>query len=59
MISLPPDGSVLVAQQFGLFNLMLFAYLVCKGVAFVTTVIARRDPPKKSIRSNLAQSSES
>jgi len=58
MMSLPPDG-YLVAQQLELLNLMLFCYFVCKGVAYAGAVFGRRDPPKKSIRPNLAPSSES
>lgn len=48
-----------VSAQLALLNLMLFAYLLCKGVAFVSSVVLRRDPPKKLIRSKVAQSDES
>ena len=44
-----------VASQLAFLNLMLFVYLCCKGIAFVSAVVNRRDPPKKSIRSKLAQ----
>jgi len=60
MVSLPPDGMEQVAAQLQFLNLMLFIYLVCKGVSFAGSVFFRRDPPvKKSIRSNLARSNES
>jgi hypothetical protein len=48
-----------VSAQLMLLNVLLAVYLMCKGVAFVTSVLMRRDPPKKSIRSKLAQSNES
>ncbi|MDN7680964.1 hypothetical protein [Burkholderia cenocepacia] len=48
-----------VATQLMLLNLLLFVYLVCKGAEFVTRVVSRRDPPKKSIRSDVARSDES
>lgn len=56
MISLPPDGAVQVAHQIEILNLMLFIYLVCKGVGYASAVFARRDPPKKSNRSKVAHS---
>ena len=48
-----------VSAQLMLLNVLLAVYLMCKGVAFATSVLIRRDPPKKSIRSKLAQSNES
>ncbi|RQU95112.1 hypothetical protein [Burkholderia sp. LMG 13014] len=48
-----------VAAQLMLLNVLLFVHLVCKGVGYVTRVVSRRDPPKKSIRSKLAQANES
>ncbi|KVR16160.1 hypothetical protein WK11_25685 [Burkholderia ubonensis] len=48
-----------VSAQLALLNLLLFVHLVCKGVEYATRVFMRRDPPKKSIRSNLARSDES
>lgn len=48
-----------VSAQLMLLNVLLAVYLMCKGVAYVTAVFARRDPPKKSIRSKLARSDES
>jgi hypothetical protein len=48
-----------VAAQLMLLNVLVTVYLICKGVAFVSAVLMRRDPPKKSIRSKLAQSNES
>jgi uncharacterized membrane protein HdeD (DUF308 family) len=56
MQSIPMDALEHVATQLALLNLLLGAYLICKGVAFVSAVIARRDPPKKSNRPKLAQS---
>lgn len=48
-----------VSSQFALLNLMLAIYLICKGVSYVTSVLFRRNPPRKLIRSKLAQSDES
>ncbi|CAM2176099.1 conserved hypothetical protein [Burkholderia latens] len=45
-----------IALQLTLLNAMLGTYLCCKGVGYVSRVLLRRDPPKKSIRSKLAQS---
>ena len=56
MQSLPFDALDRIALQLALLNLLLAAYLICKGVAYVSSVIGRRDPPKKSNRSKLAQS---
>jgi hypothetical protein len=56
MQSLPFDALDRVALQLAVLNLLLATYLICKGVAFVSAVIARRDPPKKSNRPKLAQS---
>ncbi|MFC0398599.1 hypothetical protein [Paraburkholderia rhizosphaerae] len=59
MQSIPFDALDRIGVQLMFLNAMLFVYLVCKGVAFVTQVVMRRDPPRKSIRSKLAQSDES
>ncbi|APR39379.1 hypothetical protein [Paraburkholderia sp. SOS3] len=59
MHSIPFDALDRIGAQLAFLNVMLFVYLVCKGVAFVSAVIARRDPPKKSIRAKLARSGES
>ncbi|MBU9542951.1 hypothetical protein ACEPUD_22030 [Burkholderia ubonensis] len=48
-----------VSTQLMVLNLLLFVYLVCKGVDYATRVFMRRDPPKKSIRSKSARSNES
>ncbi|MGH8777734.1 hypothetical protein [Paraburkholderia sp.] len=56
MQSIPFDALEHVATQLAVLNMLLAVYLVCKGVAFVTAVFARRDPPKKLNRSKLAQS---
>lgn len=48
-----------VSAQLMLLNVLLAVYLICKGVAYVTHVVSRRDPPKKSIRSKVAHSNES
>lgn len=39
-----------VSTQLMLLNLLLFVHLVCKGVEYVTRVVSRRDPPKRSAR---------
>jgi hypothetical protein len=44
-----------VSAQLALLNLLLAIYLICKGVSYITAVVMGRDPPKKSIRSKLAQ----
>ncbi len=59
MQSLPFDDMHAISQQLALLNLLLFVLLVCKAGAFVSSVIARRDPPRKLIRPKLAQSDES
>ncbi|OXI45181.1 hypothetical protein CFB49_09105 [Burkholderia sp. AU17457] len=56
MESLPIDALDRIALQLTLLNVMLGTYLCCKGVGYVSRVLLRRDPPKKSIRSRLAQS---
>jgi hypothetical protein len=56
MESIPLDSLDRIGIQLALLNLMLFAYLFCKGVAFASSVIGRRSPPTKSNRSKLAQS---
>ncbi|PRF39939.1 hypothetical protein C6Q11_24275 [Burkholderia multivorans] len=48
-----------VASQLCLLNVMLCIYLCCKGAAYVSRVLLRRDPPKKSMRSKVAHSDES
>ncbi|MDI3304199.1 hypothetical protein [Burkholderia sp. IMCC1007] len=48
-----------VSAQLALLNVLLFVHLVCKAVDYVTRVVSRRDPPKKSIRSKVARSDES
>lgn len=48
-----------VATQLVLLNVLVAVYLICKGVAFVSAVLLRRDPPKKSIRPKVARSVES
>lgn len=48
-----------VSSQFAFLNLMLAIYLICKGISYVTSVMFRRNPPKKSIRSALARPDES
>ena len=48
-----------VSAQLALLNLMLAIYLICKGCGYVVRTLLRRDHPKKSIRSKLAQSDES
>lgn len=48
-----------VSAQLMLLNALLAVNLICKGVAYVTRTVFRRDPPKKSIRPKVAQSSES
>jgi hypothetical protein len=59
MQSFPFDTLDRIATQLTLTNVMLAVYLVCKGVGYTSRVVLRRDPPKKSIRSKLAQSNES
>jgi hypothetical protein len=59
MQSIPLDAVEAIARQLELLNMVLIAYLCCKGVSFVTATFLRRDPPKKSIRSRLARSDES
>jgi hypothetical protein len=59
MQSIPFDAIEAIARQLELLNVVLIAYLCCKGVSFVTATFLRRDPPKKSIRSKLARSDES
>jgi hypothetical protein len=59
MESIPLDALDRIGEQLTFLNLMLFAYLVCKGVGYASSIFARRDPPKKSIRSELARSNES
>lgn len=59
MQSIPFDALDRVALQLAFLNVLLFVYLICKGVGYVSAVIARRDPPKKLIRSKLARSNES
>ena len=56
MQSIPIDALDRITAQLVLLNVMLAVYLICKGVAFVGTVVGRRDPPRKSNRSNLARS---
>jgi hypothetical protein len=56
MQSLPFDALDRITVQLMVLNVMLAAYLICKGVAFVGSVMGRRDPPKKLNRSKLAQS---
>lgn len=48
-----------VASQLALLNTLLAIYLICKGLDYVARTLLRRDPPKKSIRSKLAQADES
>jgi hypothetical protein len=52
-----------VAWQLACLNFMLFVYLVCKGVNYVSSVFLRRDPPRRGkrelIRSELARPDES
>lgn len=48
-----------VASQLMLLNVLLAVNLICKGVAYVTRAVFRRDPPTKSIRSKVAHSDES
>jgi hypothetical protein len=48
-----------VSAQLMLLNLLLSVNLICKGVAYVTRTVFRRDPPSKSIRSKVARSGES
>lgn len=59
MESLPFDAVVEVAAQLRVLNVLLFVYLVCKGVGYASAVFARRDPPKKSIDSKLARADRS
>lgn len=59
MISLRPDAMQQVADQLGVLNVFVGIYLISKGVGYVTSVVMRRDPPTKTIRSKLAQSNES
>ena len=56
MESVPFDALDHIATQLALLNALIAVYLICKGVAFVSSVVARRDPPKKSNRPNLARS---
>lgn len=49
----------LVSMQLALLNCMLFVYLICRGAAFVSSVVLRRDPPKKSNRQQLARADDS
>lgn len=45
-----------VASQLCLLNVMLCIYLCCKGAAYVSRVLLRRDSQrKKSMRSELAR----
>ncbi|KVL90153.1 hypothetical protein [Burkholderia stagnalis] len=48
-----------VSAQLMLLNVLLAVYLICKAVDYVTRIVSRRDPPKKSIRSKVAHSEES
>lgn len=59
MQSYPFDALDRIALQLMLLNVLIAVYLSCKGVAFVSSVLLRRDPPKKLIRSKLARSDES
>ena len=59
MQSYPFDALDRIALQLMLLNVLIAVYLTCKGVAFVSSVLLRRDPPKKLIRSKLARSDES
>ncbi|MBN3802514.1 hypothetical protein GXB81_05515 [Paraburkholderia sp. Ac-20336] len=59
MQSIPPDSVEQIAGQLTFLNVMLFVYLLCKGVGYASAVLARRDPPKKLIRSKPARSDES
>ena len=56
MQSIPFDALDHIATQLVLLNALIAVYLICKGVAFVSAVVARRDPPRKSNRSKLARS---
>ncbi|WP_133645473.1 hypothetical protein [Paraburkholderia flava] len=56
MESIPFDALDRITVQLMVLNVMLGVYLICKGVAFVGSVIGRRDPPRKSNRSKLAHS---
>jgi hypothetical protein len=56
MESIPLDALDGIVVQLAVLNVMLFAYLCCKGVAFASSVIGRRNPPTKLNRSKLAQS---
>jgi hypothetical protein len=56
MVSLPSDGMQQIAEQLGTLNVFIGVYLICKGVGFVTAVVMRRDPPRKSIRPEVARS---
>lgn len=55
MQSIPFDALDRITAELMLLNVMLATYLICKGVAFVGTVLGRRDPPKKSNRPDLAR----
>ncbi|TKC83785.1 hypothetical protein FAZ69_22370 [Trinickia terrae] len=59
MESIPLDALDRIAVQLMLLNAMLFVFLVCKGVDYASRAFFRRDPPKRLIRSKLAQSDES
>ncbi len=56
MISLPPSADAqLIAEQLLFLNLLVSVYLICKAGHYVTSVLSRRDPPKKSNRQQLAR----
>jgi hypothetical protein len=48
-----------VSAQLMLLNVLLAVNLICKGVAYVTRTVFRRDPPTKTIRPKVAHSDES
>lgn len=48
-----------VTSELALLNLMVAIFLICKGLDYVGRTLLRRDPPKKAIRSKLAQADES
>lgn len=60
MVSLPPSAdALLVAQQLSILNGLLAVWLCCKGVGYVSSVVLRRDPPKKLNRQQLARADDS
>jgi hypothetical protein len=48
-----------VSYQLAVLNVLVAIYMICKGLNYVARTVFRRDPPKKSIRSEVARLGES